>query len=488
MKKMIYYAVAVITALCLVGCSWSVGTSPDRDDRSYEEIFTWGNESKVHSTKTYNVQLGEYGEVHLILDTSLGHSFELDGQTNTFTVTDKEGQNAVLGHLISREQYSNITAMYDGLEIRSVNNRDYAIVFDSSVEKYLSFTYLADCGLDVGLMMEADDDDSFKYLAFSGEALEGSSPDIQHYLGTPQGSASVPVPDYIKQSSTRRDVCFASGKSFNVSKYELLMLNTNENTGGNSYEVITADDHVQNILEIAVKSDTNYTETASSLADTLQAQSGETPLLDIHEEGAYITGIYNNMIALVFTADGTDGLTYMMALYSNDTDNCIYIFNSIIDDFLASDITDSSARTEYGETVSSPSEAAPDASGSSSGLDGFPAFTVPAEFSSTYEGNFVASYSNDNINISIYSGPDDEFLRFLNGETDNYYEVYQMSELGSCSLTGYEQVIIAEGENTGIYAYFAGTRDGALNIQFSSSIGSQLSLSECEELLKQFIP
>ncbi|MDE5893104.1 MAG: hypothetical protein K2H45_09300, partial [Acetatifactor sp.] len=288
---------------------------------------------------------------------------------------------------------------------------------------------------------------------------------------------SVSLPD---QSGDIWEISFASGKGFNASEYELKLLGTNESTGGNSYEVITADSEVQNIFEVAVKSGTNYTEAASSLADTLKAQSGETPLLDIHEEGAYITGIYNGMIALVFTADGTDGLTYMMILYSNDTNNCIDILNSIIDDFLASDITGSNARTEYGETAGS--------SDSPAGLDGFPAFTVPAAFSSTYEGSFVASYSNGNINISIYSGPDDEFLRFLNGETDNYYEIYQMSELGSCDLTGYDQVVIAEGENTGIYVYFAGTRDGSLNIQFSSSIGAQFTLTECMELLKQFIP
>lgn len=484
MKKMLCYAVAVILALCLVGCSWSVGTTPDKNSRSYDEIFTWGNESRVHSSKTYNIQLGEYGEVQLILDTSLGHGFELDGQTNTITITDKEGQTAVLGHLVSQEQYSQITALYNGLEIRNINNRDYAVIFDSSVNRYISFTYLADCGLNAGLMLEADDDDSFKYLAFTGKALEGSSADIQHYLGTPQDSAVLPAP-----GGEAWDVTFASGKGFNTTKYKVNLYDINSNNGAATYEVATDNSDVQNILEAVVRSDTSYKEVASALADILRERSGETPLLDIHEEGAYITGINNGMLALVFTADGTDGLTYVMSLYSTDTDNCIDILNSIIDDFLASDITSCSARTEYGEQAGSSSEATPDASqgGASAGPDGFPAFTVPEGFSSTYEGSFLVSYTNGEVNISIYSESDDEFLRFLDGETDNYYGVYQMSEIGSCDLAGYDEVVIAEGATGDIYVYFAGTRSGTLNIQFSSIIGKQFPLTECEALLKQFI-
>lgn len=62
--------------------------------------------------------------------------------------------------------------------------------------------------------------------------------------------------------------------------------------------------------------------------------------------------------------------------------------------------------------------------------------------------------NNDTTDITFYVSSDDEFLRFLHGETDNYYNIYQMATVGS-----YE----------------------------SENYGSKLSLEECVELLKQFI-
>lgn len=484
MKKKFYCVLAIVLALALTGCSWSVGTDSRRDDRSYDEIFTWGNESKVHTTKTYRVELGEYGGMNLILDTSLGHSFELDGSTNTFTVTDKEGETTVLGHLVSQEQYGNITALYSNLDIRNVNNRDLAVVFDEILGKHLAFTYLADCGLDVGLMMEGSGDDAFQYLAFSGEALPDSSADIHHYLGTPtQDNEEPPQP----QSEDTWEISFTNGKGFNASKYDLKLVDTNVFSSVNSYEVQIGSSDTQNILEAALRIDTTATELADSLAESIKASSGVTPVLDIHEEGAYITGIYEGMFTLAFVTDGVDGTTYALCLYSSDAENCIDILNSIIDDFLASDIVESSGRTAYGEQVNTPDSESGSSDGTPTGGGNLPEFTVPAGYSLIYEGEYVVSYNNDTTDITFYVSSDDEFLRFLHGETDNYYNIYQMATVGSYESENYGEIHIAEGSSDNLYRYFAGNESGTVVIQLTSNYGSKLSLEECVELLKQFI-
>lgn len=484
MKKKFYCVLAIVLALSLAGCSWSVGMDSQRDDRSYDEIFTWGNESKIHTTKTYRVELGEYGGMNLILDTSLGHSFELDGSTNSFTVTDKEGETIVLGHFVSQENYSNITALYDNLDIRNVNNRDLAVVYDEILEKHLAFTYLADCGLDVGLMMEGSGNDAFQYLAFSGEALPNGSADIHHYLGTPAQDNEEPQQP---QSEDTWEITFTNEKGFDASKYDLKLVDTDIFSSVNSYEVQTGSYDTQNILEAALRFDTTATELAASLTENIKTSSGVTPVLDIHEEGVYLTGLYEGMITLAFITDGADSTTYVLCLYSSDTENCIDILNSIIDDFLASGIVESSGRTAYGELVKTPDSESGSSDGTPAGGGNLPGLTVPAGYSLTYEGEFLISYGNDTTDISFYVNSDEEFLRFLHGETDNYYNVYQMATVGSYESENYGEIHIAEGSSDSLYKYFAGNESGTVVIQFSSNYWTKLSLEECVELLKQFI-
>lgn len=510
MKKMLYCVAALALALALTGCSWSVGTGSRQDNRSYDEIFTWGNESKIHTFMTYRIDIGEYGGMNLILDTSLGHSFALDGATNTFTVTDSEGVTRATGCFVSREQYSYFTSVYSDadLEIRNVNNRDLALYFDNTTGKYLAFTYLADCGLDVGLIVESDSEESLRYIAFSGEALPESSADIHHYLGTPAQSGNVPSTPQSEaepsqaldetepsqpQEGDAWDVTFANGKGFDVPSRILNLIDTDEATGTKTYDVPAIIDHNpvygerSNLLQITVKSDSSATETASQLAVSIKAQSGETPVMDIHEEGAYITGIYENMLTLVFIADGTDGLTYVMCLYTDDMDNCIDLFYYIIDQFLASGITENNGRTAYGQPVNDPSVDPDVSAGTQAGGGNFPSYTIPEGFNCTYEGEYLVSYEKDEINISIYPQPDDEFLRFLRGETDTYYDIYRLSRTGSYNSADYGEIIIVEGSDEDLYTYFAGTQEQTIYIKFGHNYGYQLSPEQCEELLKQFI-
>lgn len=209
MKKIISCMMAVMMALFFAGCSVSIGTPP----RLYDDVFTWGNESSMHSKETYKISLGEYGSMELHLDTSFGHQFELDGKTNTFEIRDKEGDIAVFGTFATEEQYRTITSMYDSLEICRVNNRDLAVVYDDS-GKYYAFTYLADCGLDAGLVLESEDDDNFKYLAFEGKALKGSSTDIRFYLGDSDNTEANNILLEDSAASVSRQFCLYDGLAY----------------------------------------------------------------------------------------------------------------------------------------------------------------------------------------------------------------------------------------------------------------------------------
>lgn len=80
-----------------------------------------------------------------------------------------------------------------------------------------------------------------------------------------------------------------------------------------------------------------------------------------------------------------------------------------------------------------------------------------------------------------------ESLCFLHGETDNYYNVYQMATVGYYESENYGEIHIAEGSSDSLYKYFAGNESGTVVIQFTGNYGDKLSLEECVKLVKQFI-
>lgn len=157
--------------------------------------------------------------------------------------------------------------------------------------------------------------------------------------------------EFGQQDESVWEISFTNGKGFDASKYDLELVDTSIISTVNSYEIQTDNYDAMNILEAALRFNTTATELADSLVDRIRESSGETPLLDIHQEGVYVTGSHEDMIALAFITDGPDDTVYALCLYSSDAENCIDILNSIIDDFLASDITENGGRTEYGEPV-----------------------------------------------------------------------------------------------------------------------------------------
>ncbi len=486
MKKILLMITALMTALTLAGCSWSVGTKNEAPD--YDELFTRGNGTDKSSMVGYNIDLKEHGSVKLYIDTTFGHKFRLDSETNIFTVSDKDGNDVVSGIFAEDENYDMYSASYPEKELTDINGREFAVAYDENAAKYAAFTYLSDCGADIGCIISSESTDNYKYIAFlsNGTAPAQTRADISEPTETTPSEADfseteTQVSEITVSAVEECQLVFPNGNGFNCDTYDFAKADNGGQTGANLYS-ITANS-TEYLMELSSRKQTDYIEIADALAESIKAESDITPTVDIHSEGAYITGVYKGLLTLIFTADGADGVTYIMSLYTTDTDNAADLFNTVIDSFLSSGITSADTRTEYGEAVTTTSD-----NGSYAvAEDGFPEFTIPDGYEIIYDGEYNKSYMSSSISMSLKSSPDEEYSRFLNGETKTYFDIYQMTELGAFTSEKYGEIIISEGVADNVYTYFAADRNGIINMQFSDYVSNRLTLDECSEIIKSFI-
>ena len=136
-------------------------------------------------------------------------------------------------------------------------------------------------------------------------------------------------------------VTFENGKSFQLTEAAI------EGEVELGYKL----EGTESILEVAVTTDYPASQLAGDMSELMKENSGEIPLVDNHEEGIYITGIMEDVLMLVFIREDGEGQTYVLSVYTVDTDNALDITNGIISDFLASGIAGYAARTEYGEAI-----------------------------------------------------------------------------------------------------------------------------------------
>lgn len=244
----------------------------------------------------------------------------------------------------------------------------------------------------------------------------------------------------------------------------------------------------ESVIETATTNDFTASEAAQTMADNLKASSGETPVMDYHDEGVYITGLYNDEIMLCFLADGPE-TTYIMSMRTVDTENSIKIFNSVISDFLAGGATDSSLRTEYGQAVdgdSNPVEtdnAEPEAIATPK--EGT-YYNAPKGYECTYTCDFFENYCNDEYEYQFNLSTDDDLLDFAKGKADIYLDqkITKITEVDS----SYGKVVIGERTNgDGYYRYHAVSADGTVNIEFNSYYSEQIDKSTCEKLVKDVL-
>ncbi len=256
----------------------------------------------------------------------------------------------------------------------------------------------------------------------------------------------------------------------------------------------------ESVIETVVTKDFTASEAAQTMADNLKASSGETPVLDYHDEGVYITGIYNDEFMLCFLADGEDG-TYIMSMRTVDADNSIKIFNSVISDFLAGGATDSSLRTEYGQAVDGNSQPVTDNATTENekksgdgdtepAVDATPRqgtyYNAPKGYECTYSCEFFENYGNDEYEFQFNFLCDDELIEFANGKNDTYLD-YKITKIGEVNSSS-GKVIIGERTNgEEYYRYHAVSTDGTVNIEFNSYYSEKLDKSTCEKLVKSVL-
>ncbi len=180
-KKIFLTALAIISAAAVTGCSFSFGDTSDVNER-HEELFpdkATASEQKT-SYIAYEFSLDGRGSMKVYVDTSVGHKFELDKENSGFIIKDKDGAEALHAYCMEEETYKSATA---GIEnVRNINDRDF---FYEKVKDYHSlFSYMADCGLDCGMIMQSTDEGAFGLVSFEGKPIEGASDDIYFYQGT----------------------------------------------------------------------------------------------------------------------------------------------------------------------------------------------------------------------------------------------------------------------------------------------------------------
>lgn len=184
MKKIITLLLCVVLTLGTVGCSFSVGNKGE--DKDYKDIFTDKASELGKSYKTafltYDFTAGDYGKMKIYVDTSEGHSFEVDSEHGGFLLKDDEGEEVLHAYMLDPSTYEQVTAEVD--DVRTINGRDFFVSDNDEQEVYHAFSYMADCGMDCGMILEAYEDPVLlRLVAFDGEPLENAKSDIYAYKG-----------------------------------------------------------------------------------------------------------------------------------------------------------------------------------------------------------------------------------------------------------------------------------------------------------------
>lgn len=205
-KYMLVMAMTIIMSLGLIACGFNIGSTGKSED--YKDLFPDAAANLSGSYKTSNLSYrftvdGDYGEMTVHVDTSIGHSFEVteDGPAG-FKIKDSDGNDALYAVCLDKNQYAELTSRC--LEVKTVNGREFLYCKNGDGSEDL-FSYMDDCGLNCGLALEVHDGnyDNFRLVAFRGEPLEGSTTDVHAYQGSPsneEGAVVEETPDPVEEN------------------------------------------------------------------------------------------------------------------------------------------------------------------------------------------------------------------------------------------------------------------------------------------------
>ena len=202
-KRLLAAVLAVVLCLGMSACGFHVGTSTKSED--YKELFPDRAAALGSSYKTsnlaYNYSLDGYGSMQVYVDTSEGHSFELDETYGGFSIKDKDGNEVFHTYPLPKDEYANMTSYVD--EVKTINGRQFFYSLDQLYTH--CYTYFADCGIDCGMLFETDQDESvFSLVAFRGTPIDGASSDPYTYKGE-SADMSVETEDDLNMDDTVDD-------------------------------------------------------------------------------------------------------------------------------------------------------------------------------------------------------------------------------------------------------------------------------------------
>lgn len=197
-KKLLTVFVGVAFTLSLVGCGFSIGTSSESGD--YSDVFTDPiTAGKIHTMKSYQFTVGDYGSTTVYVDTTDGASFELVETPAGFKINSKSGDCILDASCVEKDYFKDYT-MSCGESTYMYNDTEYLKRPDNNYY----CTYLANVGLDCGVIIEATTAKDLSLIAFSGKSLDDSSSDVSDYRGVsdePTSHAEIVT----EQSSTEDD-------------------------------------------------------------------------------------------------------------------------------------------------------------------------------------------------------------------------------------------------------------------------------------------
>lgn len=176
-KKLLTVFVGVVLTLSLTGCGFSIGTSGESGD--YSDVFTDPITSgKIHTMKSYQFTVGDYGSTTVYVDTTDGASFELVETPAGFKINSKSGDCVLDATCVDKDYFKDYTVscgestyVYNDTEYLKRPDNDYYC------------TYLANVGLDCGVIIETAAAKDLSLIAFSGKSLADSSSDVDEYRG-----------------------------------------------------------------------------------------------------------------------------------------------------------------------------------------------------------------------------------------------------------------------------------------------------------------
>lgn len=177
-KRTLSILFSLIVALCLTGCSFKVGNVVNKE--KYQDIFTDVGSSSKYKMLTYDFSITDHGSMKVYLDATEGHQFKVDSVNAGFIILDSDGNEVLHAYAMTDEQYEEALTIN---ETKKYNNRKFIVHDNNDGTIHHAISYMGDVGIDLGMILEAADKESFKLVAFRGEPIKGYVEPTKHSGG-----------------------------------------------------------------------------------------------------------------------------------------------------------------------------------------------------------------------------------------------------------------------------------------------------------------